>query len=241
MAKICGKCGHLNDDAYNYCANCSTPLGAEVTVVSKEEVERLRNYQAELRSIKQRGYAPEGTRLVGTGELRTLDEARTELNNIRRQGYAPEGYVIIDKSEYDTLKTTRKWLWGIGIALVLILVSLLLKTLLSNGRQSSSETTVEDVRYRNEYPSEIKGSYIVRMMNGRQLDIRDEFITAEIYQEGEGYAMNLYSNGITQKYVFSYNPSNGELYSNELGRGQARIIELTNETEITFEGWILVI
>jgi len=86
------------------------------------------------------------------------------------------------------------------------------------------------------YPQELEGNYMVRKMNGND----DMNATIKVYYEGEGYAMNVYSSMTTRKYTFSYNPSTGEIDSEVLGKGRARIKEYTNETEITFEGWEIV-
>ena len=94
------------------------------------------------------------------------------------------------------------------------------------------ETVVEQT----DFPSNLSGNYIVRKLNGDN----NSNASVKINQEGSGYAMNVYSSNITRKYTFTYNPSTGEILSDELGSGRARIKRNTNETEITFAGWELI-
>lgn len=98
------------------------------------------------------------------------------------------------------------------------------------------ETAIERKADMGSYPQDITGNYFVRMMNGQN----DVNATIKISKEGCEYAMKVYSSYITKKYAFSYDPLNGEIASGELGMGKVRVKELTNEIEITFEGWELV-
>ena len=269
MAKICGKCGHLNDDAYNYCANCRMPLGSEVTVVSKEEVERLRKDQTELRNLKVQGYAPEGFQLVGNAQMRSLNDARGKLETIQREGYAPEGYqlirywelrnlkeakgrldtiqregfapsgnVLISRSEYDALRDNpwKKWALRVGAALLAFLVCALLYKIFTRDSSSNFPPPSEYAVNEETVPRDISGVYFPREMNGSD----QTNASVEILYKDSQYEMNVYTTNITRRYTFSYNISNGEIYSEQLGTGKARIKNLTNEIEITFEGWILV-
>ena len=86
------------------------------------------------------------------------------------------------------------------------------------------------------FPQDLSGNYIARRINGRN----DISAAVKVYNEGNRYAMNVYSPNITRKYTFFYDPSNGVVVSNELGMGKAIIKEYTYETEITFEGWELL-
>lgn len=269
MAKICGKCGHLNDDAYNYCTNCCMPLGSEVTVISKEEVERLRKDQTELRNLKEHGYAPEGFQLVGNVQMRNLNDARGKLETIQREGYAPEGYqlirywelrslkeakgrldtiqregyapsgnLLISRSENDALRDNpwKKWTLRVGAILLVFLVCGLLYTFFTRDSASNFPPPSEYAVREEMVPHDISGIYFPREMNGsNQANASVEIL----YKDGQ-YEMNVYTTSITRRYTFSYNLSNGEIFSEQLGTGKARINNLTNETEITFEGWKLV-
>ena len=87
-----------------------------------------------------------------------------------------------------------------------------------------------------DYPKELSGNYFARKIDG----MTNANATIKIYREGDGYGLNVYSSNITRKYTFTYNSSTGEIISNELGSGKARVKELTNETEIVFTGWELL-
>lgn len=134
------------------------------------------------------------------------------------------------------VENIKKWVIGAFILILLILLYMLFHSVFSKGKSLPKETTIERKAETASYPQDITGHYFVRMMNGSE----NANATIKIYNEGREYAMNVYSSKITKKYTFSYNPSNGEIYSQELGRGVVRIKELTNEIEITFEGWKLV-
>jgi hypothetical protein len=138
--------------------------------------------------------------------------------------------------EYKVNGSIKKWVIGASILILLILLYMVLNSVFSKGKSLPEQTTVERTVDTTSYPQDITGNFFVRMMNGSE----NANATIKIYNEGSEYAMNVYSSKITKKYTFSYNPSNGEIYSQELGRGEVRIKELTNEIEITFEGWKLV-
>ena len=127
----------------------------------------------------------------------------------------------------------------VGCLVVVILITLLY---VFGGEYSKKKTQIinrmpiENVAKKEIYPQDISGYYFVRMMEGRE----DVNATIKIYANNNEFFMNVYSACITKQYSFSYDPSNGEIASNELGMGKARIKELTNEIEITFEGWKLV-
>lgn len=130
----------------------------------------------------------------------------------------------------------KKWVFGAAFLILLILLYTVLNSVFSKEKTLPKETTIERKVETASYPQDITGNYFVRMINGSE----NVNATIKIYNEGSEYAMNVYSSNITKKYTFSYNPSNGEINSQELGRGKVRIKELTNEIEIKFEGWILV-
>ena len=129
-----------------------------------------------------------------------------------------------------------KWVIGAIVIILLILLYMLFHSVSSKEKPLPKETTIERTAETVSYPQDLTGNYFVRMMNGSE----NVNATIKIYNEGSDYAMNVYSSRITKKYSFSYNPSNGEIISQELGRGEVRIKKITNEIEITFEGWKLV-
>lgn len=129
-----------------------------------------------------------------------------------------------------------KWVIGALVIILLILFYMLFNSVFSKEKPLPKETTVERKTETALYPQDITGNYFVRMMNGSE----NVNATIKIYSEGSEYAMNVYSSRITKKYTFSYDPSNGTIFSKELGTGEIKIKELTNEIEITFEGWKLV-
>jgi len=129
-----------------------------------------------------------------------------------------------------------KWVIGAIVIILLILLYMLFHYVSSKEKSLPKETTIESTAETVLYPQDITGNYFVRMMNGNE----NVNATIKIYNEGSEYAMNVYSSSITKKISFSYNPSNGEIISKELGTGEVKIKELTNEIEITFEGWKLV-
>ena len=149
--------------------------------------------------------------------------------------YGTANYRQGKKREYET-KNTIKWIIGIIIIIFLFLLYLLFRSVSSEETPLPKETTIERTVDKVSYPQDITGNYFVRMMKGSE----DENATIKIYNEGSEYAMNVYSSSITKKYIFSYDSSTGEILSRELGKGTVRIKEITNEIEITFEGWKLV-
>ncbi len=141
------------------------------------------------------------------------------------------------KRESEVSGSIKKWVIGaVILILLLILLYMLFNSIFSKEKTLPKETTVERIVNITSYPQDITGNYFVRMMNGSE----NVNATIKIYNEGSEYAMNIYSSNITKKYSFSYNPSNGEIISEELGTGKVRLKELTNEIEISFEGWKLV-
>lgn len=126
-----------------------------------------------------------------------------------------------------------KWLVGVVIAIVAIFFFMRLN---SESPKESNPTEVSPTKVIEVYPNDLSGNYLARKIYG------DDNInaTVKVYRDGGNYAMNVYSSSITRKIVFSYNPSTGEIMSEELGKGKAMVKELTNETKITFEGWELV-
>ena len=138
--------------------------------------------------------------------------------------------------ESETNGILKKWGIGAVIVILLILLYMLFNSVFSKEESLPEQTTVERTVDTTSYPQDITGNFFVRMMNGSE----NVNATIKIYNEGSEYAMNVYSSNITKKYSFSYNPSNGEITSEELGTGKVRIKELTNEIEISFEGWKLV-
>ena len=88
---------------------------------------------------------------------------------------------------------------------------------------------------KEKYPQDISGYYTVRKIPGTT-----NYKSVEILNKQTGYELNVYSSDITRRYYIYYNPSNGIINSDELGQGKARIIKITNEIEITFEGWEIV-
>ena len=133
-------------------------------------------------------------------------------------------------------KTIKKWFWGIIVLTSLFLLCILFHSIITKRPSLSDDIPIERKIYAESYPQDITGNYFVRMMKGRE----DVNATIKIYNEGGEYAMNVYSSNITKKYTFSYDSSTGEIISQDLGKGTIRIKELTNEIEITFEGWKLV-
>lgn len=140
------------------------------------------------------------------------------------------------KSKPESKDTINKMFIGVIIIVLLILLYMLFRSVFSKKTSLPKETTIERKADLMSYPQDITGNYFVRMMKGRE----DVNATIKIYNEGSEYAMNVYSSNITKKYTFSYDSSNGVIISQELGRGNVSIKELTNEIEITFEGWKLV-
>lgn len=141
------------------------------------------------------------------------------------------------RREYEAKNTRNIWIIGIIFAILLILLYILTSSLLSKEKTPpTKETAIEKTVHYVSCPQDITGNYFVRMMKGRE----DINATIKIYKEDSKYAMNIYSSSITKKYAISYDSSTGKIFSQELGSGTVRIKELTNEIEITFEGWKLV-
>ena len=132
-------------------------------------------------------------------------------------------------------KTVKKWAWCLIVVIILILLCVFLGSLFKK-KIYLNRTPIENITKKESYPQDISGNYFVRMMDGRN----DVNATIKIYTNNSEFIMNVYSASFTKQYSFVYDPSNGEIVSRELGMGKARIKELTNETEITFEGWKLV-
>lgn len=125
---------------------------------------------------------------------------------------------------------------NIAIATLTILLCVLLGALCLNKSSPTRDMSIERISRWVSFPQDLSGNYIARRINGRN----DINATVKVYNEGNRYAMNVYSPNITRKYTFFYDPSNGVVVSNELGMGKAIIKEYTYETEITFEGWELL-
>lgn len=241
----CPKCNEKeHEPGAKFCHNCGTLLSeTEVVIVDKTEIERLRRNQAELENLLQKGFAPKGYSLLTDSDLRNLNESKNRLNHILQSGHAPSGFVLVNRGEYDAIRNRnagngqlKNWIIGILCATIVVLLTILLFSGSSNESDTIGEKTLEESSIQASFPQDLSGSYIVRKMNGRD----DINATVKIYHEGSGYALNVYSSNITRKYTFSYNPSNGEITSEELGVGKARIKKITNEIEISFEGWELL-
>jgi len=228
-----------------FCHICGTKLReTDVVPIKIDELHRLRTGNARLEVILQNGFAPGGCHLVNDADYKALNDSTNRLNTILRQGYAPDGKVLISKTEYDELKKrshqrgvySAKWLSVVAVAVIAVLLFIVIRNTISNDN-SSTERFIEETRVDySEKTKNLSGNYIVRKMNGDN----NSNASVKIYQEGNGYAMNVYSSNITRKYTFTYNSSTGEITSEELGSGRARIKGITNEIEITFEGWELL-
>lgn len=144
----------------------------------------------------------------------------------------------LKRSSLVSNNTLKKLVIGICIMAALILLYILLGSLFSKTTSRPNDIIVDTEKIANieTYPQDISGNYFARKMNFRD----DVNATIKIYIEGSEYAMNVYSSVITKKYIFSYDPLSGEIISGDLGNGKVRIKELTNEIEITFEGWELI-
>ena len=129
------------------------------------------------------------------------------------------------------------WRLFVGaLAIIVILLLVVTRNTIFNDNSKDDGIVVENEVKHTDFPSNLSGNYIVRKMNGDN----NSNASIKVYQEGSSYAMNVYSSNITRKYTFTYNPLTGEIVSDELGSGKARIKGITNETEITFEGWELL-
>jgi hypothetical protein len=127
------------------------------------------------------------------------------------------------------------WKYLIGFSAIIAATTLGLM-FNSMSTKESNDKELPQKQVMTDYPKELSGNYFARKIDG----VTNANATIKIYREGDGYGLNVYSSNITRKYIFTYNPSTGEIVSDELGSGNARIKELTNETEITFTGWELL-
>ena len=243
----CPKCNATNhEESAIYCHICGTQLRETcVLQIGKDEYYQLCQSKTRLEVLLQKGYAPNGHQLVNDNEYNVLKNSKARLDGILSQGYAPNGKVIIDNTEYNSLKNRHhgeggsgllKWLLVCALAIIVILLFLMSKNTTSNVDSKQEVIVPETVVEHTDFPSNLSGNYIARKLNGDN----NSNASVKVYQEGRGYAMNVYSSNITRKYTFTYNPSTGEILSDELGSGRARIKGITNETEITFAEWELL-
>lgn len=181
---------------------------------------------------------------VKKDELNRLRIGNARLEELLQRGYAPNGKIIIDNAEYNRLKSRPpgeggnrlKWFLAAALAIIVILLVVVTRNTINNVDSKQEVIVPETVIEHTDFPSNLSGNYIVRKLNGDN----NSNASVKVYQEGRGYAMNVYSSNITRKYTFTYNPSTGEIASEELGSGRARIKGITNEIEITFAGWELL-
>ncbi len=242
----CSKCNATDhEEGALFCHVCGTQLREnDVVSVRKDEYNHLCQSNARLKDLLQKGYAPQGSRLVSDTEYKTLNDSKRSLDTILHQGYAPNGKILIGKTEYEVLNkkpyknsgNSTRWLIIASVAVIAVLLFLVIRNTISNDHSSTDEFATETRVEQTEFPNNLSGNYIVRKMKGNN----NSNASVKVYQEGSGYAMNVYSSTITKKYTFTYNPSIGEILSEELGSGKARIKGITNEIEITFTGWELL-
>jgi len=242
----CPKCNATDhEEGAFFCHICGTQLREkDVVTVSKDEYNHLCQSNARLKDLLQKGYAPQGSRLVSDTEYKTLNDSKRSLDTILHQGYAPNGKILIGKTEYELLNKkpyknsgdSTRWLIIVLVSVIAVLLFLVIKNTISKENLSTDELATETRVEQTEFPNNLSGNYIVRKMKGNN----NSNASVKVYQEGSGYAMNVYSSSITKKYIFTYNPSTGEILSEELGSGKARIKGITNEIEITFTGWELL-
>ena len=242
----CPKCNATDhEEGAFFCHICGTQLREkDVVTVSKDEYSRLCQSNTRLKELLQKGHAPQGSHLVTETEYKTLNDSKRSLDTILRQGYAPNGKILIGKAEYEALNkkpykdggNSTRWLMVAMVAVIAVLLFIVVRNTISNDNSSTDEPATETIVEQTEFPNNLSGNYIVRKMKGNS----SSNASVKVYQEGSGYAMNVYSSTITRKYTFTYNPSTGEILSDELGSGKARIKGITNETEITFAGWELL-
>lgn len=126
-----------------------------------------------------------------------------------------------------------KYLIGLAAIIFAIALGLMINSI---STKESNDKELQRKQVTTDYPKELSGNYFARKIDG----MTNANATIKIYREGDGYGLNVYSSNITRKYTFTYNSSTGEIISNELGSGKARVKELTNETEIVFTGWELL-
>lgn len=169
----------------------------------------------------------------GLGEKPPVSEGPIKTESANRQNPLQQKP---NKPVLTCNQTVKNWISGICLFALVILICIYLGSLFSGRTSPSQDKITESIENKELHPQDISGNYYVRMMNSRE----DVNAAIKIYSEGGNYAMNVYSANITKKYSFSYDPSNGEIFSKELGKGDVRLKELTNEIEITFEGWKLV-
>ena len=242
----CPKCNAINhEEGAIFCHMCGTQLrDPGVFQIGKDEYNHLCQSNARLKDLLQKGYAPQGSRLVSDTEYKTLNDSKRSLDTILHQGYAPNGKILIGKTEYELLNKkpyknsgdSTRWLIIVLVSVIAVLLFLVIKNTISKENLSTDELATETRVEQTEFPNNLSGNYIVRKMKGNN----NSNASVKVYQEGSGYAMNVYSSSITKKYIFTYNPSTGEILSEELGSGKARIKGITNEIEITFTGWELL-
>lgn len=108
----------------------------------------------------------------------------------------------------------------------------------SDARTNSdaSASTLDGISKQPVHPIDLCGLYSPRMMNGNT-NVR---ATVKIEKNDRIYLMRVFSSAFTRQFTFTYNSSTGEIKSDELGKGMARIKKTINQTEIIFEGWKLV-
>jgi len=242
----CSKCNATDhEEGALFCHVCGTQLREnDVVSVRKDEYNNLCQSDARLKELLQKGYAPQGSFLISDTEYKSLNDSKRSLDTILRQGYAPSGKILISKAEYEALSrrpskdggNSTRWLIIASVAFIAVLLFLVIKNTISNEHSSTDEPATEIIVEQTEFPNNLSGNYIVRIMKGNS----NSNASVKVYQEGSGYAMNVYSSTITKKYTFTYNPSTGVILSDELGSGKARIKGITNEIEITFAGWELL-
>ena len=242
----CPKCNETDhEEGAVFCHICGTQLRETgVLQIGKDEYYQLCESKTRLEALLQNGYAPNGLQLVYNQEYNVLKDSKTRLDGILRNGYAPNGKIIIDNAEYNRLKSRPpgeggnrlKWFLAAALAIIVILLVVVTRNTINNVDSKQEVIVPETVIEHTDFPSNLSGNYIVRKLNGDN----NSNASVKVYQEGRGYAMNVYSSNITRKYTFTYNPSTGEIASDELGSGRARIKGITNEIEITFAGWELL-
>ncbi len=161
-------------------------------------------------------------------------------DSTKQESLIPDKEIEIGNSNVGTVEppiklniSLGKYLIGLATIIAAIALGLMINSI-STKESNANELSQKQVM--TDYPQELSGNYFARKIDGET----NAKAVIKIYRESEGYSLNVYSSTITRKYTFTYNPSTGEIVSDELGRGSARIKELTNETEITFTGWELL-
>lgn len=242
----CPNCNATNhEESAKFCHLCGTQLReSDILQINKDEYYQLCHSNVRLKDLLQNGFAPKGSHLISDTEYKVLNDSKNSLDNILRQGYAPNGKVLIGKIEYDALNkrshggggNSTRWLIVALAAVIAVLLFVVLRNTILQDNSSTKDPVAETRIEHTNFPTNLTGNYFVRKLSGNN----NSNASVKVYQEGSGYAMNVYSSNITRKYTFTYNPSTGEILSSELGSGRARIKEITNETEITFAGWELL-